>query len=165
MINSLQQWPFWRDTWGNYDALAIARLAPLDHNQCYRPKYYNAPDVSNQLIAAGDYRRYTLTISPGSLIYGWFVNGTAPYFTFQVTDIATGHQFWDMPISSLFLANPNSLLDANNVTQDYPNLLCSPYPVVGEGRFKVEIWADKANIETRRCGVIVGVAEVWECAV
>lgn len=164
MINSLQQWPFWRDTWGNYDAAVIARIGSLDHNKCYRPKYYNAPDASNQLIEPGGYRRYTVTITPGSLIYGWFVNGIAPVFTFQLTDIATGHQFWDLPISSVFLGNPNSLQDSQGVTQTYPNLLCHPYPVVGDGRFKVEIWADKTNETTERCVVIIGVAEVWQCA-
>lgn len=163
MINSLQQWPFWRDTWGDYDAAVIPRLAPLDHNSCYRPKYYNAPDIGNQLIEPGGYRRYTVTISPGSLIYGWFVNGVVPRFVFQLTDIATGHQFWDQPISSVFLGNPNSLTDAQGVRQTYPNLLCYPYPVVGDGRFKAEIWADKTNEISRRCVVIIGVAEVYQC--
>ena len=163
MINSLQQWPFWRDVWGNYDAAVIPRLAPLDHNSCYRPKFYNAPDVSLQRIAAGDSIRYTLTVSPGSLIYGFSSPMPDALFAFQMTDIATGHEFWDQPVSNIFLSNQNGLVDSNFQLASYPTLLCAPYPVVGEGRFKVEMWANKPNREPVRCAVIVWVAEVWKC--
>jgi hypothetical protein len=154
MMNALQHWPYYRDTWGSYDSAIMPLFAGLDHNSCYRPKWYNAPDIGLQLMQPGVYQRYTLSITPGSLIWGWIQNNNSPIFSFQLTDMSTGHQFWDTPISNYFLSNPNGR---------FPSLLSAPYPVVGNGMFRAELWADAANTGAQRCYVILGVAEVVQC--
>ena len=166
MINSLQQWPYYRDTWGSWDSEINPALAPLDHNSCYAPKFYNAPDITLQLMQPGAYQRYNLTITPGSLIFGFFQNvneldvfatsgnQNVPYFSVQVKDVSTGHKFSDVPLSNWFYSNPNST---------YPKLLPVPYPVTGSGMFSVELWANPANVGAARVFMIFGVAEVIQC--
>jgi hypothetical protein len=155
MLNSLQIFPPYRDTWGYFDACVNPFFAPLDNNSCYLPKYYEVPEVQQQVLSPGDYLQYTLAITPGSLIYGWFNDDNAPIFTVMITDISTGHRFWDAPVSNYFLTNDFR----------YPSLLCAPYPVVGSGNFNVEIWCQPApvNTEDTRCAFTVGVAEVSPC--
>lgn len=165
MINSLQLWPYYRDTWGYWDSEINPALAPLDHNSCYQPKFYTAPDINLQSLSPGANLRYNLTITPGSLIYAieWNANQlptfdanlNSPLFTVQIKDVSTGHKFFDVPVSNYFLSNPDST---------YPNLLQVPYPVAGSGMFSVEIAANPANSETQRCYVLFRVAEVVQCA-
>ena len=162
MINSLQLWPMYRDTWGYFDAAIAPLLAPLDHNQCYRPKYYNAPSIDLQNMVPGAYLRYTLTITPGSLIWGFQCALENPTFSVQITDVGTTHKFWDTPITNVFLSNPNTNHSSGGVG-GYPNLLPCPFPVVGNGLFSCEFWANPANTYTERCYLIFCVAEVSEC--
>jgi hypothetical protein len=166
MINSLQLWPYYRDTWGFWDAEVMSAYAPLDHNSCYQPKFYNAPDIGLQTMNPGAYQRYNLTITPGSLICAFFQNvndlaefagegnQNAPSFAVQIKDVSTGHKFSDVPLSNYFLSNPNST---------FPNLLPCPYPVSGSGMFSVEFWANPANVGAQRIFLIFGVAEVIQC--
>jgi len=159
MLNSLQLIPTYRDTWGYYDAMVNPIFAPLDHNPCYKPKLYEVPDVSVQLMSPLDlpgapaYQQYTLRVVPGTLLVGWLNDDNRPLFTVQISDISTGHKIWDSPISNLFLTNN---LD------EYPSLLCSPYPVVGAGLFNVELWVDPGVRETTRCAFTVMAAEAVE---
>ena len=157
MLNSLQLWPFYRDTWGYYGAIVNPILAPLDHNTCYRPKFYNAPDLGVASMVPGAYLRYTLGITPGSLIWGIWNDDQAPLFSCQVTDISTSHQLWDAPISNYFLTNFNGHT-AGGVEPIYPNLLCAPYPVVGSGQFDVEI--QETSGSAQRIELVIGVLEV-----
>src|SRR5690349_10459018 len=113
MIHSLNLWPQSRDVWGNYDAQVLPALAGLDHNQCYQPKLYTAPSLAVQRMAPGDYLRYQMQVTPGSLLWCSFQGTQTPYFTMQVTDISTGLKFWDTPVTNVFLSNPAG---------DYPNL-------------------------------------------
>lgn len=154
MIHSLNLWPQSRTVWGNYDSQVIPALAGLDQNQCYKPKLYTAPSLAIQLISPGDYLRYQMQITPGSLIWGFFQSTETPYFTAQITDISTGLKFWDTPVSNVFLSNPAG---------DYPNLLNCPRQVVGTGMFRCEFWADPQNSEAMRVYVTLGVAEVVQC--
>ena len=154
MIHSLNLWPQFRDVWGYYDAEIIPVLAGLDHNTCYRPKLYTAPSLAVQSMAPGDYLRYQMQITPGSLIWGFFQSTETPYFTCEITDISTGLKFWDTPVSNVFLSNPAGA---------YPNLLACPRPVVGTGMFRCEFWANPQNGDTTRVYVTLGVAEVVEC--
>ena len=154
MMNALQNWPYYRDTWGFWDSCVMPMLAPLDHNSCYRPKFYNAPDITLQVLNPGQYQRYTLSITPGSLIWGWIQGDLSPLFTFMLTDVSTGHRFWDTPVSNVFLSNPNG---------GYPSLLTAVHPVVGNGMFRADLWANAQNSGAARCSVIIGVAEVVQC--
>lgn len=156
MINALQLWPFYRDTWGYFDAMVNPLFAPLDHNPCYRPKYYEVPDVTQQLMSRADtaaapaYQQYTLRVVPGSLLVGYLNDDDAPIFTVLMTDLATGIKLWDAPISNYFLTNNNN---------GYPSLICSPYPVVGDGLFTVELWVDPNLNAIERCGFTLMAAE------
>jgi len=161
MLNSLQLWPFYRDTWGYYDAHVNPLFAPLDSNRCYKPKYYEVPDVSVQLMSTADtaaapaYQQYTLRIQPGTLLLGWLNDDDTPLFTVQISDVSTGHKFWDQPVSNYFLTN---------ALNEYPSLLATPYPVVGSGLFNVELRIDPniSTDEVTRCGFTVVAAEPVE---
>lgn len=164
MINSLQLWPYYRDTWGSWDSHVNPALASLDHNSCYWPKFYNAPDIGQQLMAPGAYLEYTLTITPGDVIVGFLQNVNllptfngnvnVPQFAVQITDVSSGHKMFDTPISNIFLSNPDST---------YPNLLPTPHPVSGSGLFRVQFWANKQNVGTQRIFLIFECAEVVRC--
>jgi hypothetical protein len=96
-----------RDLWGNYDAAAIAQLAPLAYESCYQPKFYKAPDLQNEVFAANSYYPYGLKITPGSIIYGIHLPASlstsqAPRFNVQVTDVSLNHQWWDEPLPVVF---------------------------------------------------------------
>jgi hypothetical protein len=162
MINSLSLFPSFLDFWGYYDAEILPVLAPLDHNHCYKPRIYNAPPVDLGVLAQGAYLQYSLKITPGSLIWGFYqgnLSGSDPAYAVQITDIATGHKLWQSPVSNRFVSNGLNL--------NFPSLLCSPYPVVGSGLFEVEFWADVTNTGSGaglvRVYLIIGVAEVVEC--
>lgn len=131
MINSLQLFFLYREAWGYFDAHVNPLFAPIDHNPCYKVKYCEVPDLSQQALNPGDYIQYTLRLKPGSLIIGFLNDDNTPLFSWQITDISTGHKFNDEPVSNVFLTNDHV----------YPSLLNGPYPVVGGGLFNCEFWA------------------------
>jgi len=168
-----------RDTWGSVDALAIAQLAGLSEDDCYRVKYYKAPDDKQDLIPGFGYVPCGLYITPGSIIWGYCLpcnpataasvigEGTVPpAFTVQITDhsVKIGdqpHKWFSDPVSSLFLANYKPTyqgLVPNLMCGSFPNLLKAPYPVVGSGVFTVEI--QSTSSETQRIQLVLGVLEV-----
>jgi hypothetical protein len=168
--------PLTRDYWGNYDAWATQQLAPLADNECYQPKFYKAPASSDELIFAGQYVTYGLRITPGSLIFGFYLPGLVPTFAppsyvVQITDVALRHKFFDEPVPSFFLGNfkptflSNNVLDAAGRIGSFPSLLPAVHPVVGDGLFKVDIW-DTLNGNTgpggssQRVELVIGVLEV-----
>jgi hypothetical protein len=157
MINSLQIAPFYRDTWGYYDAMVNAAFAPLDHNPCYKPKLIEVPDVSLQVLAPGAYLQYNFTVTPGSLILGFLNDDGSPLFVVQITDKSTKLRFWDAPVSNQFLTN------TNNSMKLYPSLLSSPRPVVGSGLFTADIYANAQLGGNTRCAFTLMVAEAVEC--
>jgi hypothetical protein len=84
---------------------------------------------------------------------------TPPQFNVQITDAALGHKLFDEPVPSMFLANykpayQNAVL---LLTGSFPNLLCSPYPVVGSGLFMVEFW-NTAGAQ-QRVELVIGTLE------
>ena len=99
-----------RDTWGQYDSSAIAQLAPLAGESCYQPKFYKAPADDQEVIAGLGYAAYGLKITPGSIIFGFYLpcvpvpgalaTSAPPQFTVQVTDISLEHAWFDDPVSS-----------------------------------------------------------------
>ena len=176
-----------RDTWGSFDAAAIRQLAPLADDLCYRPRLYKSPDSPSELMATNGYVSHGLKITPGSLIYGFYLAAviesewlegtgvivaaiTPPQFNVQITDTSLGHKLFDEPIPSMFLANfkptyysanfmPGAPINTPSIplAASFPNLLCSPYPVVGAGLFMVEIW-NTAGAQ-QRVELVIGTLE------
>lgn len=159
-----------RDYWGQYDPATIAQLAALANDPCYQIKFYKAPADDQEVFAAYGYVTYGLRITPGSIIFGFYlpcvVNlesirlSVPPQFTVQITDVSLEHRFWDQAVSSLMLANFKPIFQ-NGVTTgmgSFPNLLCAPHPVVGSGQFDVEI--QETSGAAQRIQLVIGVLEV-----
>ena len=170
-----------REYWGLYDSRVISQLAPLVNSKCYQPKFYKAPGDDAVLlgpttgqIAPYGYVNYGLHITPGSLIFGFYLpmrslratpNVWIPYllspgpFTVQITDVSLQHTWWDDPVSSVFLANfkPTFQAEDSNNMGSFPNLLTTPYPVVGSGLFDVAIQNTDATVDAG--GIAQGVAQ------
>jgi hypothetical protein len=168
-ISPLQLDALTRDYYGHYDAWVISQLAPLANQDCYQPKFYKAPASSDELMVAGGNAQYGLKITPGSLIYGFYLPGListlAPIpFSVQITDTTLRSKFFDEPVPSIFLANfkPTGLstnpLLSNGAIFSFPSLLNAPWPVVGSGLFNVELWNTAG--ESQRIELIFGVLEV-----
>jgi hypothetical protein len=174
IISPLQLDQLTRDTWGSYDPLVIAQLAPLAGNKCYQPKFYKSPASQDELMAAGAYVQHGLKFTAGSLIFGTYLpamptssdgfnlSPSVPRFNVQITDTSLQQEWFDEAIPSLFLSNAKpEYIDSNplNTTAGgFPNLLSSPWPVVGSGIMLIEIWNDP-NL-AQRVQLIFGVLEV-----
>lgn len=157
-----------RDLWSEFDATAIAQLAALASDPCYRIKFYKAPADNQELLAANGYAAYGLKISPGSLIFGFYLPCNSSTllplaFTVQVTDVDLEHKWFTEPKSSLFLANykPTYQTTAGVLTGSFPNLLTAPYPVVGRGAFKIDIQSQSIDAP-QRIELVIGVLEVCD---
>lgn len=156
-----------RDVYGAFDPVALAQLAPLAENACYQPKMYRAPALSNEVIAANGYASFGLKVTPGAIIYGFYLPpSVALYplpaaFNVQITDQSLKMKWWDEPIPSYFLANAKptqlQLLTTTDYFGTFPNLLESPYPVVGTGLFLVEFW--ETSGAEQRIELVFGVLE------
>lgn len=141
MITPLQIDSYTRDMWSEFDALAIAQLAPLAYDPCYRPRVYVGLDIDAQFVPAREYRSYGLRIPRGSLIYGFYCGTpvTPSPWNIQITDLslddANGRPctFWSSPVSQNFVSNQKG--------PNYPNLRPAPHPVTGNGNFLVEVWS------------------------
>jgi hypothetical protein len=164
-IGPLSLDPLTRDYWGSFDAAILAQLAPLSLNDCYRPKIYRAPAVSAEVVAANGYVSYGLKITPGSIIYGFYLPPSGPttslpgQFNVAIRDQSLKHDWFDQPVPSYFLANSKlSYLGASqNVVGCFPNLLDAPYPVVGTGLFLIQIWETSGS--QQRIELVFGVLE------
>jgi hypothetical protein len=180
-ISPLQLDCLTRDYYGHWDAYAIGQLAPLARRtDCYQPKLYKAPASQDELIGANQYASCGLHITPGSLIFGFYLpalvsTSLPPAFNVQITDVALKHKFWDEPIPSIFLGNykPSYLtadaLQSGGLIGSFPSLLCTPHPVVGEGLFLFEFWDTTGGTSgpqgsAQRLELVVGVLEATECA-
>jgi hypothetical protein len=171
-ISPLSLNPLTRDLWSEFDASAIAQLAVLASDPCYTMKFYKAPADNQELLPANGYAAYGLKISPGSLIFGFYLpcifNAAHPAqsvplaFTVQITDVDLEHKLFTEPKSSLFLANckPTYVTTAGVPAGSFPNLLTSPYPVVGRGAFKIDIQDTSGS--QQRIELIIGVLEVCD---
>lgn len=171
-ISPLSLNPFTRDLWSEFDATAIAQLAALAADPCYRIKLYKAPADNQELLPANGYAAYGLKITPGSLIFGFYLpcvyntripSASVPLaFTVQITDVDLEHKLFTEPKSSLFLANAKfTYLTVGTVPAgSFPNLLTAPYPVVGRGAFKIDIQDTSGTIQ--RVELVIGVLEVCD---
>jgi hypothetical protein len=155
-----------RDYYGSFDAYILAQLAPLVENHCYQPKLYRAPSLANELIAAGGYASFGLKITPGAIIYGFYLPPSTQQsnlpgnFLVQIRDMSLKHEFWDQPIPSYFIGNnkPSYLSQLQDVMGSFPNLLDAPHPVVGKGLLSVQLW-NGDTVNAQRVELIFGVLE------
>jgi hypothetical protein len=170
-ISPLQLNQLSRDYWGWYDPPAIAQLAELATSPCYQPKFYKAPDTTQEVIAANGYLDYGLKITPGSLIVGVYLparasTGLPPQFSVMIRDVSLKLDWFDQPAPSVFLANylPTYLSAAPVPSAgqfgSFPSLLSSPWPVVGSGLFNIEFW--ETSGAQQRIELVFGVLEVME---
>jgi hypothetical protein len=171
-ISPLSLDQFTSDRWGQYDAAAIAQLAGLAEDACYGLKLYKAPGDNQELVPGYGYIPYGMRVTPGSLIFGMYlpiipdfnqdppVFGPPAQFTVQITDKSLDHQWFDDPVSGLFLANFKPTGESVTAVQlsSAPNLLNAPYPVVGSGLLMVEIQSTSPNIQ--RIQLVFGALEV-----
>lgn len=159
-----------RDLWGQYDTYAIAQLAPLAREDCYQPKLYKAPAQAQELFPAFGYAAYGLGITPGSIIYGFYVptlfsTGQPQQFNLQIKDESLDRKFWDHPIPAImigsfkpcFLGQLSFYDGGQGYGASFPYLLPRPYPVVGKGTFYVQIWNPLSG--QQRIELIIGVFE------
>ena len=153
-----------RDYWGLYDASIIAQLAPLANDPCYQMKFYKAPADNQEVFAAFQYVTYGMRITPGSLIFGFYlpleIVLLENQFTVQITDVQLEHKFWDEPIGSLMVSNFKPTYQSNyrvNLS-GFPNLLCAPHPVTGMGQFDIEI-QETSGVGNHRIEFVLGVLE------
>jgi hypothetical protein len=154
-----------RDYYGSFDAMILAQLAPLSEDPCYQPKIYRAPSLATELVAAGGYTSFGLKITPGAIIYGFYLPPSSPtanipgQFNVQIRDTSLKHEWWDQPIPSYFIANnkPSYLSVEQDVIGSFPCLIDAPYPVVGTGLFEVQIWEDSGS--EQRIELVFGVLE------
>lgn len=156
-----------RDLWGHFDTVAIAQLAALADESCYQQKFYKAPATGLELFSSRQYVPYGIKITPGSIIYGFYLptnpsTGLPLNFSVQITDQALDHRFWSEPVPSFFLANSLGCGQAEIVGQKptFPCLLTAPYPVTGDGLFLVELWNGLTS--QQRIELVIGVLEVVE---
>jgi hypothetical protein len=164
-----------RDTWGSFDASAIAQLAPLADDPCFQLKFYKAPADDQESMAANAFAAYGLRITPGSIIFGFYlpcvvnagdlVASVPPAFLVQITDVSMDHKWFDDPVASLFLANLKPTFQASYDfgslnAGSFPNLLSAPYPVTGSGLFMVEI--QETSGVAQRIELVFGVLEVCQ---
>ena len=171
-ISPLSLNPLTRDTWGSFDAAVLAQFADLSDQTCYQQKFYKAPNSQLELIGANQYVPYGLKITPGSIIFGFYlpmipnagnIPGSAPgKYTVQITDVSLQHEWFSAPLASLFLSNYKPTQQSNGFSGagSFPNLLTCPYPVVGSGLFMVEI--QETSGEQQRIELVFGVLEVCQ---
>lgn len=179
-LSPLELDPLTRAYYGQWDAYAIAQLAPLAKRlDCYTIKFYKAPASSDELIPAFGYVACGLRITPGAVIFGFYLpalvsTSLPPAYNIQITDMALQHKFWDEPVPSIFLANfkPEYLtadpLQAGGLVSTFPSLFSAPHPVTGDGLFLFEFWDTTGGTagpqgSAQRLELVIGVLEPREC--
>lgn len=152
MVTPLQIDSYTRDLWGEFDPLAIAEFSPVAYDPCYRPKIIVGLDSQAQSVpATNGYSEAVIKLLAGSLIVGFlfgndYTNDGNYQFNIQITDLELGHAFFSEPVSQSFLVNQQGCPNSQSV--NYPNLLSSPYPVTGKGRFLFQVWNQTAAVLT-----------------
>lgn len=143
---------FYADFWGEYYPFVLENWRWVLENDCYVPRWFQAPTNKLQTMAVGDYNAFALQLLPGSLILAILHSNqenVSGEFTVQITDTALGHQWFGQPVpDSLFYKVPNE-----SGRNGYP--LPKPYPVIAPGNFLVERWCNTAGI----CELVFMVAE------
>lgn len=184
-LSPLELDPLTRAYYGQVDAYTIAQLAPLAKRlDCYTIKFYKAPASSDELIPAFGYAACGLHITPGAIIFGFYLpalvsTSNPPAYNVQVTDtnLMVGdkpYTFWDQPVPSIFLGNykPSYLtadaLQTTGLVASFPKLFKHPHPVVGDGLLLFEFWDTTGGTSgpagsAQRIELVIGVLEPKEC--
>lgn len=184
-LSPLEQDCLTRPYYGQHDAYSIAQLAPLAKRlDCYTIKFYKAPDSASELIPANGYVSCNLRITPGAIIFGFFLpalvsTSNPPAYLVQVTDQnfkidGKPYTFWDQPVPSIFLGNYKpcyltaDALQTTGLIASFPTLFEAPHPVVGDGTFKFEFWDTTGGTSgpsgsAQRIELVIGVLEPKEC--
>jgi hypothetical protein len=101
-------------------------------------------DSEAQSVPANGYAEAVIKLLPGSLVVGFLLGNEytneSGQFNIQITDLELDHEFFSEPVSQSFLANQQGMATLGVDNVNYPNLLSSPYPVTGKGRFLFQIW-------------------------
>lgn len=168
-VSPLSLNPLTRDLWGTFDATAIAQLARFAVSGEFSPKFYKAPPDAMEFLPAYGFQRTGLAITPGSVIYGWYLphaiyeaatpQANRPLFSVQIRDVSLEHDLFSEPLAALFLSNYKPTYQGNFFTYlgSFPNLLCAPHPVTGSGLFNVDIQSLSASAQ--RIEFVIGVLE------
>lgn len=132
----MSQNPFTRDLWGESDAYILANVEPAMYDECYLPKIYRSPDITQEVLTAtgpGAYVAHGLGITPGSILLGWYFPATFQQVeaSVQITDVGLDHKFFNDPIPWAYLSNGKPFA---------ANLVLVAYPIVEPGRLLVEFW-------------------------
>lgn len=162
-IAPLKLAPDYRDYPGRYHERLAYLIDPIVNADCFRPRYYHAPDSSteNAGVAANGYVEYVLQIVPGSVLLG-FLRSSTPVanpnnagnppvgsgYRCQITDVERQYKFFQKPIPEAYFLND---IPTTNPLGPYSGedlyvlnpalrLLPHPYPVAAPGLFKVEFW-------------------------
>jgi hypothetical protein len=179
-LSPLEQDPLTRPYYGQWDAYAIAQLAPLAKRiDCYTIKFYKAPASADELIPAYGYVACGLHLPPGGIIFGFFLpalvsTSNPPAYNVQITDLNLNHKFWDEPVPSIFLGNykPEYLtadaLQTAGLVSSFPSLWDAPHPVVGDGLFLFEFWDTTGGTSgpagsAQRIELVIGLLVPKEC--
>jgi hypothetical protein len=121
-----------REVWSEYDAYVLAILEPALRANCYTPKIYKAPDITQEVITPDGYVQYGLKITPGALWIGYIFPSDfeATEIEIQITDMGLDHRRYSDPVPWYI---------ASNGKMDMPNLQ-EPHPIVAPGLLIVEFW-------------------------
>ena len=128
--------PYTREVWGEYDAYVLAQIEPAMYDQCYTPKIYKSPDITQEVLAAsgpGAYVSHGMKVTPGALIIGWPfpANFEQVEVNVQITDVGLDRKWFSEPTPWALLSNGKPWM---------PNLLRAPYPIIEPGLLLVEFW-------------------------
>ena len=160
MITPIQLDTAWREYWNLWSPPAVAQIAPLADSRCYAPRIRMVPDVNQQIMPTAGKIEFDFTLEPGSLIWCLWAGPSAQLdFTFQLTQVELDHPLFEEPSSTRSLPNSVNAQSSGNTSPYNYAMLPTPWPVVGEGLFMVEIWGTAAL----RYFLMLGIAEVSEC--
>jgi hypothetical protein len=137
-----------------YNPLMEAWIEALGTSDCHDPRIVLAPSIDQQFFPDSGKITYNFHLVPGSIIWGLFPM-TSGELTMQLTDIEIGHALFQEPVQCAML------LTRGVFEGRFPSylLLPSPWPVVGDGLFTLEVWGPPAS----RFYMLLGVAEVSVC--
>ena len=159
MITPVQLDAAWREYWNLYTPQAQALFAPIADSFCYTPRIRMVPDVNQQIMPSFGKIEFNFTLQPGSLIWAAWPGPPAQVpFVFQLTQVELDHQLFQEPSSTICLPNAQNAVSPTSPF-NYA-LMPTPWPVVGDGLFSVEIWGTAAL----RYFVILGIIEVAPCS-
>ena len=134
----------YRDFWTEAQARLVERVDPILKADCFRPRWYHAPDTVSELagVPGNGYLEFTLYIPAGSWLLGYAHAESVALrpFLVQITDVGLDYQFFNQPVEDAYFTNPG-------VTGGGPaRLLTRPYPVTPPGQLRFQFWNQAAAL-------------------